>query len=137
MIMAMVDLVKGTGKDRVHPLQKSGHIVYTREMPWMETNAIEQRLGFVHDCESGQWTMAELCERYRVSRPTGYKWLKRFRDEGKDGVVERIRMPRSCPHRTSARVEAMILEARREYGWGAKKLRLVLAKRHPKIRGLQ
>ena len=26
---------------------------------------------------SRQWSMTELCERYRVSRPTGYKWLHR------------------------------------------------------------
>ena len=35
--------------------------------------------------------------------------------------------------RTPARPEALILEARREYGWGAKKLLRVLAKRYPAL----
>ena len=100
----------------------------------METKAIEQRLGFVHDCESGQWTMAELCERYRVSRPTGYKGLQRFREKGELGLLELSRGPNRCPHRTPTRVETLILDARREYGWGARKLRQVLAKRHPSLR---
>jgi transposase-like protein len=41
----------------------------------METNVLEERLKFVADYESGQWSMTELCERYGVTRPTGYKWL--------------------------------------------------------------
>ena len=43
----------------------------------MNTTATNERQQFAHDYESGQWSMRELCERYRVSRPTGYKWLRR------------------------------------------------------------
>ena len=39
----------------------------------METNLSDERARFVRDCESGHWSMTELCERYGVSRPTGYK----------------------------------------------------------------
>ena len=48
----------------------------------METNAAEQRLHSCGDFESGQWTMTELCERFGISRPTGYKWMGRSRDPG-------------------------------------------------------
>ena len=48
-------------------------------MPWHETNPMLERHHFVHDLESGQWTMTELCERYGISRNTGYKWLQRYR----------------------------------------------------------
>jgi transposase InsO family protein len=99
----------------------------------METNPTEQRLCFARDYESGQWSMVELCERYGVTRPTGYKWVQRYRDEGEAGLLERARVPRSCPHRTPARIEELILAARREYGWGAKKLLQVLARRHAKL----
>lgn len=34
----------------------------------METNPTEQRLGFLIDYASGQWSMSELCERDRGSR---------------------------------------------------------------------
>jgi transposase len=102
-------------------------------MPWMETNATEQRLSFLIDYASGQWSMSELCERYRVSRPTGYKWLKRVEEEGESGLDERSRRPKSSPHQTPAAIERQLLEARAKYGWGAKKLLQVLCRRHPEI----
>ncbi len=96
----------------------------------MQTNRTEQRKAFVADHASGQWGMKELCERYGVSRPTGYKWLERA--EAGEGLEERSRRPRSCPHRTPEAVEREVLALRAQYGWGAKKLRLVLARRHPR-----
>ncbi len=53
----------------------------------METNAMEQRRSFVIDYESGQWSMSELCERYRITRPTGYKWVERVEAEGEGGLA--------------------------------------------------
>lgn len=100
-------------------------------MPWMETNPTEQRLSFLIDYASGQWSMSELCERYRVSRPTGYKWLKRVEEEGEDGLAERSRVPKSSPQQTPAWIEQRILETRAKYGWGAKKLRQILSGRYP------
>ena len=97
----------------------------------METNPTEQRLSFLIDYASGQWSMSELCERYRVSRPTGYKWLKRVEEEGEHGLAERSRVPKNSPQQTSAWIEQRILEARAKYGWGAKKLRQVLSGRYP------
>jgi hypothetical protein len=39
-------------------------------MPWRETNPMLERHHFVHDYDSGHWTMTELCTRYGVSRNT-------------------------------------------------------------------
>ena len=97
----------------------------------METNVLDERLKFVADYESGQWSMTELCERYGVTRPTGYKWLARHRASGRAGLSDRSRAPHTCPHRTSDATEALIIEARQEYGWGAKKLLRILRNRHP------
>ena len=99
----------------------------------METNPTEQRLSFLIDYASGQWSMSELCERYRVSRPTGYKWLRRVEREGESGFDERSRRPRSSPQQTPAAIERQLLEARAKYGWGAKKLLQVLRRRHPEL----
>jgi transposase len=92
----------------------------------METNPTERRLSFLIDCASGQWSMSELCERYRVSRPTGYKWLRWFEQEGERGLFERARTPKSCSHQTAPPLVKKILQARAKYGWGAKKLLQVL-----------
>jgi transposase InsO family protein len=99
----------------------------------METNGSDERRQFVRDFASGHWSMSELCERYGVTRPTGYKWVARHRTEGDGGLVERSRAPLTCPHRTGTDVEALIVAARRQYGWGAKKLLTVLRTRHPAL----
>ena len=97
----------------------------------MQTNATEQKRSFLRDYESGQWSMAELCERYQVTRPTGYKWVRRYEEEGEAGLEERSRAPHDCAHRTPPRVEEKILALRKQYGWGAKKLLQILRVRHP------
>lgn len=40
---------------------------------------------------------AELCGRLRVSRKTGYKWLRRFQEEDLRGLVNRPRRPEHSP----------------------------------------
>ncbi len=97
----------------------------------MKRNPTEQRLSFLIDYASGQWSMSELCERYRVSRPTGYKWLKRVEEEGEHGLAERSRVRKSSPHQAPTWMEQRILEIRAKYGWGAKKLRQILCGRYP------
>jgi transposase len=97
----------------------------------METNVVTERLAFVRDLESGHWSMTELCERYGVTRPTGYKWLARHEAGGSTALTDRSRAPQQCPHRTSEALEDLIIAARLEYGWGAKKLLRVLRTRHP------
>ena len=57
----------------------------------METNLTDERARFVHDLESGHWSMTELCERYGVSRPTGYKWVARRK--GGAGFADRSHAP--------------------------------------------
>lgn len=78
----------------------------------MDTNVLEQRSQFVRDFASGQWSMSELCERYGVTRPTGYKWVTRHRASGDEGLMNRSRAPHQCPHRTCGDLEALILAAR-------------------------
>jgi putative transposase len=99
----------------------------------METNATVERGQFVRDFESGHWSMTELCERYGITRPTGYKWLARHRDHGEAGLQERSRAPQHCPHQMSDHVAALLVATRRQYGWGAKKLLMILRTRHPDL----
>lgn len=72
----------------------------------METNVLDERRKFVTDFESGHWSMTELCERYGVTRPTGYKWVARHREAGglawptAAGRRMRVRIGRATPPRT-------------------------------------
>lgn len=97
----------------------------------METNVLNERVRFVRDFASGHWSMTELCERFGVSRPTGYKWVARHRTGGDRGLQDRSRAPHHCPRRTDGELEALVVAARLQYGWGAKKLGQVLRIRHP------
>jgi len=47
-----------------------------------------------------------------ISRPTAYKWWRRWEDDGEAGLVDRSSRPRSCPHQTSPEIEAQIVELR-------------------------
>jgi transposase InsO family protein len=76
--------------------------------------------------------MVGLCEHFGVSRKTGYKWVKRYEEEGLDGLRERSRAPHSCPHRTPVEVEAEIIRMReRHRRWGPKKILDKLRKEQP------
>ncbi|MEK6718367.1 MAG: helix-turn-helix domain-containing protein, partial [candidate division NC10 bacterium] len=76
----------------------------------------------------------ELCTRYGISRKTGYKWLGRFEDAGRQGLQERSRAPHACPHRIPNEVAALICEGRRQHpSWGPAKLLDWLRPRHPAL----
>jgi putative transposase len=98
----------------------------------METTKEDERWNFVDAVRSGQWPVTELCERYGISRTTGYKWLRRADEEPPERAFrDRSRAPTNCPHRTPDHVRELLLDLRARYGWGAKKLLHVLARQHP------
>ena len=66
-------------------------------MPWTETEPMKERMRFVADAERGLYSMSELCERYGISRRTGYKWLERYEVNGPAGLSEGSRAPHHCP----------------------------------------
>ncbi len=103
-------------------------------MPWMETAPMEQRKRFIADDQRGHYSRAELCERYGISRKTGYKWLQRHAEEGVPGLRDRSHAPHTCPHRMAPEIAELILGARtRHPDWGPNKLLDWLAPRHPHI----
>jgi len=92
-------------------------------MPWNETDAMEQRCQLVMAYASGQFEMAELCRLYGVSRPTGYKWVQRHRQQGVLGLQPHSRAPHHCPHRMPEQVARWLLAERRAHPhWGPRKL---------------
>jgi len=47
-----------------------------------------------------------------ISRPTAYKWWRRWCDEGELGLVDRSSRAHHCPHQTPPEIEAQINELR-------------------------
>ena len=101
-------------------------------MPWRESCAMDERLRFVVDHGTNEQTMTELCERYEISRKTGYKWLERYRLEGPAGMVERSRAPASHGRATPEHLAQAIVGLRRERPtWGPRKIIGKLLQRQP------
>lgn len=48
-----------------------------------------------------------------ASRQCAYRWVRRFLDEGPAGLLDRSSRPHRCPHRSSAVVEAAVVDLRR------------------------
>ncbi|HEY2011944.1 MAG TPA: IS481 family transposase [Bryobacteraceae bacterium] len=90
----------------------------------------EQRLKFVIRADSGLEEMKALCVEFGISRPTGYTWLKRFRDcERLQDLGERSRRPHHSPLQTAREVEGRVIDLRKNHpDWGAAKLVKVLAR---------
>lgn len=99
-------------------------------MPWKETTKMELRLEFAQLADREGANMSQLCRRFGISRPTGYKWVRRYRADGKAGLRDRSRRPHSSPNKTPEQVEDAVGELRSEYpAWGGRKLRAVLRRR--------
>ncbi len=104
-------------------------------MPWLEKTPARLRMEFVVTYEAEQYNFTELCALFGVSRESGYKWLRRFQEQGIDGLKDRPRAPKSCPHRVDAAVQELLLAAREKHPtWGPKKLLPWLARRHDGLR---
>ena len=104
-------------------------------MPWQESCAVDERIRFISEHNSGSWTMTELCERHGISRKTGYKWLDRYRMEGPAGLAVRSSAPRVHGRATADHlVEA--IEALRDQRphWGPRKIVAKLIADQPEIR---
>ena len=97
-------------------------------MPWRVTGVMEQRIAIVQRVAEGSESFAAVCQSFGVSRPTGYRWWRRYCLAGSTTALQdRSRRPQRSPGRTAQRVEARVVRLRQRYGWGARKLRVLLA----------
>jgi transposase InsO family protein len=102
-------------------------------MPWEAVSIVEQREQLVLDCLAGRFAVTEACERYGISRKTGYKWIERFRKNGRAGLEDESRRPDVSPNETPGKVVTAIVELREKHPtWGAKKLLAKLKRKEAK-----
>ena len=101
-------------------------------MSWKVSCVMEERMRFVVECRSGNWSMAEVCRRCGISRKTGYKWLERYGEGDVEGLKDRARAPWSHPNAVDAATEHEILAFKRAHIlWGPGKLLAKLQEREP------
>ena len=96
-------------------------------MPWRETSVMEERIRFVALALERKQPLAELCRSFGMSRTTGYNWLRRYQEEQSfTALTDRSRAPRQHPNATDPAIVERVVALRLQYGWGAKKLRVLL-----------
>jgi transposase InsO family protein len=92
-------------------------------MPFNSKTVMEQKQEFILLASNKQISFSELCRRYNISRTAGYKWLRRYEEQGEQGIHEQSRKPLTSPLQTHREIEQRIVELRLENpAWGAKKL---------------
>jgi transposase InsO family protein len=97
-------------------------------MPWRRMEVEDQQLQFVARAVSGKEPLAALCRDFGISRPTGYLWRARYREAGRFTALHELsRRPHHSPTRTEEWQQAGVVALRKQTGWGAKKLQILLS----------
>src|SRR5260370_37978260 len=92
-------------------------------MAWKSISIMQSRQEFVGLAEQGDVSVAELCRRFGISRQTGFGYLRRHREAGADGLLDRSCRPHGSPRRSSAEIEAQVIALRQAHPrWGGRKL---------------
>jgi putative transposase len=94
---------------------------------------MEQRVELIREFAGGE-SIASLAEIYGVARKTIYKWIARHAAEGAAGLQDRHRSPHNRPQQLTAETIARVIETRRRWGWGPRKLLVKLAEAWPEMK---
>src|SRR6267378_1101660 len=101
-------------------------------MPWKTSGVMEEKLRFVFEHERQERTMTELCERFEITRQTGYVWLRRYREAGAAGLGEQSRAAHRHPNQMPEEIEQQVLGLRQAHmRWGPRKLKHILQRDEP------
>ncbi len=101
-------------------------------MPWKGVTVSEQRKQFIEDYQLNYYSVAELAQRFGISRKTANKWIDRFKQNGHDGFHERSRRPHSCPWQTDQSIVEELVKHRKAHpNWGPRKLLDLMQRRDP------
>lgn len=99
-------------------------------MAWKECDRVSERREFIILASHEGANVSRLCERFGISRKTGYKWLARHKAEGEAGLIDRSRRPRRLRAPTPRAMEQAIVDVRSEHpAWGGRKIAAVLQRR--------
>lgn len=93
-------------------------------MPWDARDTMSLRSEFVLFASQDGANIRALCRRFGISPATGYKWLRRWSEEGSPGLADRSRAPHHSPARTSDSITDLLRSAHAEHNrWGARKIK--------------
>lgn len=101
-------------------------------MPWKETDAMKEKRSFIEAMLKQNRPFRELCREWSISEKTGYKWRKRFLEQGYAGLEEESRAPQAHPNTIDGDTAAELIRLRIAHPtWGGKKLLVLYQRVHP------
>jgi len=74
---------------------------------------MDEKASFIFEWESGESTVSALCESFGISRTLAYRYIGRYLDHGRAGLIEQSRAPRRVWNRTAEDLERAVIELRR------------------------
>lgn len=96
-------------------------------MAWKEETIVSLKSGFIQAVFEANKPFSHICKDFGISRETGYKTLKKFKEKGEAGFEPSSRAPHSNPNKTPTEMEDLIFSLRRKYPtWGARTLHAFL-----------
>jgi len=101
-------------------------------MAWRITKVKDQRKQFIKNVLQYEQSFTDICEEFGISRQTGYKWLRRYKNQGESGLEDRKSSRHTQDRKTSKRLEYKILTTKQRYSsWGYKKIHAHLMRHEP------
>lgn len=96
-------------------------------MVWQAQSVDECRQEFVRLAQQRTIPFRQLCARFGISPPTGYKWIARAAEGGATWAHDQSRRPHHSPRQTAPEIEARVVALRQEHPeWGGRKLHQLL-----------
>ncbi|MEO6569638.1 MAG: integrase core domain-containing protein [Opitutaceae bacterium] len=104
-------------------------------MPWKNGAFGTPYCAFIVAVLEGRTSFSAICREHGVSRPSGYKWFRRFLEGGLEGLREHSRRPHRFGQASASDRRQAVLKLQQEHPtWGSRKIAAVLRQRWPRQR---
>ena len=101
-------------------------------MPWKETCAMDQKIQLIGDYLEQSYSITQLSKIYEVSRNTIYKWIKRYKQGGNEGLSTKTTAPLRHPNATALGIARQVVFLKLNHqSWGPKKIVYWLKQHYP------
>ncbi len=103
-------------------------------MPWKIMNIMDQKMQLIADWKNNLLSITDLSQKYGISRPTVYKWIRRYEEQSVEGLKDQSRKPLTSPNQTENRIISLILQEKlKNRKRGPKKILYQLKRQYPDI----
>jgi transposase len=116
----MTEIVYSSG------LRGEGGSVTEKELP----RAAAHRLAIIRHAQEVTGNVSMTYGYFGITRPAFYKWLRRYEEQGVEGLRDRSRRPYVIPHATKPEVVSKIVYLRQHYHFEPHKISMYLKRYH-------